>query len=91
MARRIWKALQEDPEQEGDHRMDGDGSGRWIEGVGATGAEGRLGQKLGSEDRVRQGRKIAQNGRKWKDAAALKAKLGEGRESLKSLSGFQPG
>lgn len=38
-----------------------------------------------------QGRKIVQNGRKWKDAAVLKAKFGEGRESLKSLPGFQPG
>lgn len=65
----------------------------WIgsKGGGATGAEARLGQRLGSEDRVRWGRKMAQNGRKWKDAAVLKAKLGEGRESLKSLPGFQPG
>lgn len=56
-----------------------------------TEAEARLGQRLGSEDRVRQGRKIVQNGRKWKDAAVLKAKFGVGRESLKSLPGFQPG
>lgn len=66
---------------------------RWTEGGGrrgGTGAEARLGQRLGNEDRVTQGRKIVQNGRKWKDAAVLKAKFGEGRESLKSLPGFQP-
>ena len=61
------------------------------DGGGAAGAEARLGQRLGSEERVRQGRKIAQNGRKWRDAAVQKAKLGEGRESLESLPGFQPG
>lgn len=65
--------------------MDGGGGRR-----GGTGAEARLGQRLGNEDRVTQGRKIVQNGRKWKDAAVLKAKFGEGRESLKSLPGFQP-
>jgi hypothetical protein len=90
---RVWKALQEGPQQEGDHKMDEDGGGGgWVKGWGgATGTETRLGQRLGNEDRVRQGRKIAQNGRKWKDAAVLKAKPGEGRESLKSLPGFQPG